>query len=321
MVTHLINAAKLRGRLALPGHYAIAMRQDASHTYYMTATGGGGHTTDAIHTDATVVKDWEKFRVIGGADEPTFAIMTFNGHFLTAQNGGGLIINAIRTNENSVNAWELFGLKLQPEAGPYPHFSIQTSSGFFLAAVDRGGVNSGDVIHTDGKVVSDWELFDFLKIGDLGPTSTYVFEGLDGSGKTIGFLNATDGGRHSETTALTPQLGPQYTLAFTVIRQSDGSYALKTSSGYYVTANAGGLPGKGYRTDTPQVNNWEKFTLVANENDCTSLIKTHSGTYLSIVMANTGMGHHGGAQPLIIDSVADAAHATRWRLWVVDFFA
>ena len=33
---------------------------------YVTAVGGGGRTTDTIHTDATSIGSWEKFRVSCG---------------------------------------------------------------------------------------------------------------------------------------------------------------------------------------------------------------------------------------------------------------
>ena len=316
MIGRIVGIVKPLDRVALAGHYAIAMQKDAFHTYYMTATGAGGHTTDAIHTDATVVKAWEKFSLInGGAGDPNFAIQTFNGHFLSAVNGGGLTSNAITTSATAVQSWEQFEFKPQNGGGFSPHFAIQTSGGFFLTAVGHGGHNSGDTIHTDARVASDWEMFDFVKIGDPGTNSTYSFEGLYAYGGTGGFLNATDGGRHSDQASLTAQLGPGYMLAFTLIRQDDGTYAFKTSSGYYVTANAGGLVGAGYRTDTPEVNNWEKFTLIANEDDCTSHIRTSSGTYLSMVPG------HPPHPPVVIDNVVDVTQATRWRLWVMAFYA
>ena len=34
--------------------------------YYLTAVGGGGRTTDTIHSDATRVGSWEKFTVSCG---------------------------------------------------------------------------------------------------------------------------------------------------------------------------------------------------------------------------------------------------------------
>ncbi len=302
-------------RVALPGHYAISMTKDAFHTYYITAVAEGGRTTDAIHTDATVVKAWEKFRLINGGPTDPFSIITDTGHFLTAVNGGGAHANAITTAATSVGDWELFNFRPQSGAGYTPHFAIQTPRGNYLTAVGHGGHNSGDTIHSDATVASDWEMFDFLKIGDPGTNATYSFQGMLGSGGSGGFLNATDGGRRNDRAALTAQLGPGYALAFTLIRQDDGTYAFKTSSGYYVTANAGGLAGAGYRTDTPQVNNWEKFTIIPNETDCTSHIRTYSGTYLSLVSG------HAPDPPWIIDNVADVTQATHWKLWVMAFFA
>jgi hypothetical protein len=302
-------------RLALAGHCAIAMVKDATHTYFMTAVSGGGRPTEAIHTDATAVKDWEKFRIIGQSGDPNIAIQTSNGHFLTAVDGGGRVSNAITSVATEVQAWELFACKPVSGAGVSPHFSLQTPKGNFVTALSHGGLSAFDTIHTDATVAQAWEMFDFLKIGDPGPSATYRFEGVPTPSAAGGYLCAIDGGRHAERTSLMPQLGPEYTMAITVIRQADGTFALKTASGYYITANAGGLAGAGYRTDTPQVNNWEKFTLIADETDCTSRIRTYSGTYLSIVPG------HSPNPPLVIDNVADITKATRWRLWVMSFYA
>ena len=300
-------------RVALPGHYAIAMFKDPSHSFYVTAVGGGGVTTNALHTDATIVKDWEKFRLInGGRADPNFSIQTSNGHFLTANDGGGRTTDAIRTSATSIKAWELFGFR--PQAGPgfSPHFAIQTPKGTFLTALGHGGQSAADAIHSDATAASDWEMFDFLKIGDPGSDFTYSLEAMSPAGATLGFLNATDGGRHSDRASLTLQPGPGYMLAFTLIAQADGTHALKTASGYFVTSNAGGLPGAGFRTDTPQVNAWEKFTLVADETTCTSAIKTSSGNYLAIAPGSPPN------PPYLIATVPDS-QATRWRLWVMAF--
>lgn len=187
--------------------------------------------------------------------------------------------------------------------------------GNFLTAVGHGGHNSGDTIHSDATVAKDWEMFDLLKIGDPGTNSTYSFQGLYSYGGSGGFLSATGGGRRDDRYALQMGVGSGYELAFTLIRQDDGTYGFKTSSGYYVTANAGGLPGAGYRTDTPQVSNWEKFTIIPNETDCTSHIKTYNGTYLSMV---TGQPP---SPPNVLDNVADVTKATRWKLWLMAFYA
>ena len=41
------------------GVYAI----QTINGHYLTAVGGGGRTTDTIHSDATRVGSWERFRV------------------------------------------------------------------------------------------------------------------------------------------------------------------------------------------------------------------------------------------------------------------
>jgi hypothetical protein len=301
------------GRVALPGHYAIAMFKDVSHVYYLTAVGGGGRTNDTLHTDATAVKDWEKFRFINGGPSDPFAIQTINGHFLTAVDGGGHTANAITTAASQVSSRELFNLRPQSGSGFSPHFSIQTPKGTFLTAVGHGGQNTPDAIHSDATAAQDWEMFDFLKIGDPGTNRTYSLEALSFSGASLGYLNATDGGRRSDSAALTLQPGPSYMLTFTLVQQPDGTHAFKTASGYYVTANAAGLPGARFRTDTPQVNNWEKFTIIPDENDCTYRIKTSSGAYVT-----AAVGHPPDPQ-YVVDCAPAVADAIRWRLWVVSF--
>ena len=80
-----------------------------SDGHYVTAVGGGGRTTDVIHSNATRVDTWEKFFVdsIGNGQ---YVIETYNGYFVTAVGGGGRTTNAIYTNATSVGSWEKFRL-------------------------------------------------------------------------------------------------------------------------------------------------------------------------------------------------------------------
>ena len=73
---------------------------------------------------------------------------------------------------------------------------------------------------------------------------------------------------------------------FRLSRQGDGSYALQTIDGHYVTAVGGGGFAQGtsdsdtLHTDALQVLAWEKFRLV-DQGDCTYAIQTVvSGRYL-----------------------------------------
>jgi hypothetical protein len=98
-----------------------------------------------------------------------------------------------------------------------------------------------------------------------------------------------------------------FEISWTLLKQSDGSYAFQTSSGGILTANEGGLAG-GFRTDTEtdQIENWQKFTLIDN-GDCTYYIKTYSGKYLKATNAPPDSP---------IDTVLDISQANKWRFWV-----
>ena len=63
--------------------------------HYLTAVGGGGRTTDVIHTDATRIGSWGKFTLIdSGSGTPVIqcGLLTTNGHYLTAVGGGGAAV-------------------------------------------------------------------------------------------------------------------------------------------------------------------------------------------------------------------------------------
>jgi hypothetical protein len=122
------------------------------------------------------------------------------------------------------------------------------------------------------------------------------------------WLTAAAGGRQpGPTNALTSGgSAVPYWLSWTPLKQDNGTYAFQTASGGILTANGGGLPGEGFRTDTEtdQIGNWEKFTLVDN-GDFTAYIKTDAATYLTAT-ANEQ-----------VETVLNVNEATRWRFWVV----
>jgi hypothetical protein len=97
---------------------------------YLTAVGGGGRTTDVIHSDATALLGWEKFNVIRiGGDG--FAIQTLDGHFLTAVGGGGRTTDVIHSDATLVQSWELFrfncGLTFVPNVLSFDDQSAQNT--------------------------------------------------------------------------------------------------------------------------------------------------------------------------------------------------
>lgn len=291
------------GKAPLPGQFAFQAKRG-----FLTAVDGGGRTTDVIHTDASNPRAWEKFRLWFNANTgPYYAIQTINGHFLTALNNGGQITNAIQSSSTTIVDEALFNLVPEEGAGvAFRAYAIQTVRGYFITAVGGGGKNSGETIHTDATQVASWEEFNLFRCGDLGSGSTYGIE----TGAPAGFFDiggwiaAVGQGHSSGPNALvTNDLVPS-DLIFTLLLQPDGSYAMKTSSGYFVTANGGGTPGQGFRTDAAQIGNWEEFRYVDN-GDCTGYLRTYDGNYLSL-----------DANSISITTVSDVTKASRWRFWV-----
>src|SRR5215475_15264608 len=77
---------------------------------FLTAVGGGGRTTDTIHTDATVPRSWEMFRLWTTNVSGFYGIQTIDGHFVTAVDAGGRTTDTIHTDATSDASWELFNL-------------------------------------------------------------------------------------------------------------------------------------------------------------------------------------------------------------------
>lgn len=125
--------------------------------HYLTAVGGGGRTTDVLHTDATRVGTWERFTLIDiGDGSSQYGIRTYSGHYLSAQGGGGRITDVIHSNRTQILDWEKF--KLISLGNNW--YAIQTISGNYLTAVDSGG-RITDVIHSDAIRIGTWEMFYF----------------------------------------------------------------------------------------------------------------------------------------------------------------
>ncbi|WP_185844925.1 PASTA domain-containing protein [Nonomuraea sp. WAC 01424] len=121
---------------------------------YLTAVGGGGRTTDVIHSDATVARSWERFTLVDAGDGVHVGIKTLTGNYLTAVNGGGLQTDVLHSDATLLRAWEKFALVRQGGDG----FAIQTVDGHFLTAVG-GGNRTTDVVHSDATQARAWELF------------------------------------------------------------------------------------------------------------------------------------------------------------------
>jgi len=126
---------------------------------YLTAVGGGGRTTDVLHTDGRRALAWETFTLVDSGDGSpliNYGIRTRTGHYLTAVGGGGRITDVIHSDAVRLLNWEKF--KLIPLGSGW--YAIQTYSGNYLTAVGGGG-RITDVIHSDAVRIAAWERFRF----------------------------------------------------------------------------------------------------------------------------------------------------------------
>lgn len=184
---------------------------------------------------------------------------------------------------------------------------IRTFNEHFLTALGGGG-KASNAFHTDATVASTWETFWVLKSGALGSGYRYAIRpaGTGGPGEVVNFLTAVGGGGHGANSypAIVHNQGLVPTWSgFTLLQQADGSYALQTYSGNYVTAVGGGglASGDNLHTDATQIQAWEKFKIV-DQGNATYIIQTVSGFYLAV---NTSVLDIGGISTRI--SFPDAA--------------
>lgn len=133
--------------------------------HYLTAVGGGGRTSDVLHTDAKSPKSWERFTLVDldkGTPNVTYGVRTYRGYYLTAVDGGGRINGVMRSNETRARDWEEF--QFESLGGGW--FAIKTFNGRYLTAVNSGGLSTqvADTMHSDARQIRNWEKFK-LKCG------------------------------------------------------------------------------------------------------------------------------------------------------------
>ncbi|BCA53211.1 hypothetical protein W02_03510 [Nitrospira sp. KM1] len=284
-----------------PGEFAVRTQNG----FYLTAINGGGRTTDPIVvTSSTAAGPWEKFKIMIANPQTSHDkfFQTANGNYLTAVNGGGMSANVLHSDATQANDWERF--RLLNLGGYTPgYYAIQTIKGFYMTAVGAGG-RYQDAIHTDAREIKGWEQFRITKCGDPGSGYEYAVMAADGE-----FLASTNyENKLGFGLAARPS---EAEMKYKLVRQNDGTYALQTASGRYLTALGGGgqvekynskyyTPDCGifspciggsapiFHTDATQIQAWEKFRIV-DQGNCTYAIQTSSGFYAGIYKDASGV--------------------------------
>ncbi|WP_432969801.1 fascin domain-containing protein [Dactylosporangium sp. CA-233914] len=111
--------------------------------HYVTAVGGGGRTTDVMHTNATVPSTWERFTMVPMGDLFShFALRTWSGNYVTAVNSGGLssstVPDVLHTDATRIGTWEQFSTVTLASGG----VGIRVWDNHFLAALNGGNRTS-----------------------------------------------------------------------------------------------------------------------------------------------------------------------------------
>ena len=132
----------------------------------------GGKITDAVHTDAVRVGEWETFFFRKSGDLGSgyrYYITPESGAIpIFATGGGGQAQKAITEGFIGTQplSWAIFTLLQQEDAT----YAIQTLDGHYVTAVNGGGLAYGtadsDNLQTDRTVIQAWEKFTFVDRGD-----------------------------------------------------------------------------------------------------------------------------------------------------------
>ena len=302
-------------RAQTPPTYMIVVRNVYLVTnggYLLSASDGGGHITDdaiqthfkyAVGTPDTApspLGTFESFNV-WKISTGLFAFETSGGNFITAVSGGGRTTDVIHTDALGIDVWEEFRIAPTGSSGAFS-VSIQTHSKNFLTAVGMGGKTTNAIL-SDAVAVGTWENFFVRKWHqDFGAIEYFIVD----ANKNQAIAARGGGGQTQNTIQFVGESGvPLDWARFTLLLQSDGSFALRTVNGHYLTAvNGGGLDygttqTDNIHTDATVAKAWEQFRFIQSD-DGTFLIQTVSGYYLG--KAPTAGVPRGNIRPTLVMS-------------------
>jgi hypothetical protein len=249
----------------LPGQFIIKTYLKGN---LITARDGGGHNSDALITSATTVGPNEKFQL--SAEQPSFTIFTTsNGDFVKAVDGGGAAAAAAAFDTTGAFLTDFVLFRVDGPRGNGVYV-IGTWTQNLVTALGGGG-KSTEAFTTNAVHADTWEYFYVLKSGDLGDGFKYAIRPagtgfVPGQGDNPRFISATGGGGRI-VNAMTSSTSRGNNEIFKLLKQSDGTYALQTESGRFVTADGNGgiahptSSSDTLHTDATWIRAWERFNI------------------------------------------------------------
>jgi hypothetical protein len=281
-----------------PGQVALQINTlfGSRGNYYLAAPNGGGRTVDALVTSATGIGPNERFTV-EVTDGQYWNFITAAGDYVSVPLPYGT--NLKETTQTVLTApadTSLFTVHRSDYIGDtvlgtyYDEFLyFRNDGGESTAAI--GTYQSSVPASQDGNVVMP------RQCGALGSGYNYSIQtGTWGGGGGDFFyfaLGAVTGVEYSNAYSIALAEPGELGAQFTLIQQSDGSYAIQTIGGNYVWAlNGGGVDASDSLlvvTNPPQGNASEHF-WITDQGNCTYTIQTSSGYYLAWNIAGTKSG-------------------------------
>jgi hypothetical protein len=276
-----------------PGQVALAT--SVYPLNFLTATGGGDQTINALTTSGTVTGYDQRFTV-QPAGSGYLSFVTLNGYYVLVQPGvtsGPYVTQTAGTGADDATL-------LKPQDGFAGNYSLETYYDYFLYFPGNGAQSTNAVGASYGSLPTAGSDAGYVypqHCGDLG--SGYKYRISYATGEEFangvptyfyGLLQANDGGG-LELNAIGIAFESSPTTEFTFIQQPNGSYALQTSNGTnYVTAvDGGGLSaGNNLATNRTEALAWEEF-VIKDIGDCLYTIQTVSGYYIASPIGGGGL--------------------------------
>jgi hypothetical protein len=242
------------------GH--IAFQTSAGN--FITAVGGGGLTSNVIHTDATDIAAWEEFQIApysSNSGALSLSIQTSKQNYLTAVGAGGQLTNAILSDALKVGPYEVFVLRRCGNLVPGLYFIIPVIHTWAPIVANNGGNLTQNTLSIFGETDAplDWARFNLV----VQPNGSYGVQTTTGN-----YLTAVNGGGLDYGTPTSDNIQTNRTEVeaweqFKFVEIGDSTYAIQTVSGYYLGQRTFGQGSEGeFSTDISDINAALRFWLV-----------------------------------------------------------
>lgn len=221
--------------------------------YYVIAEQGGNFgaanellTFSTIYTELPTT-NWGFFEIHGPDSGGLFTITTLTGNYVTAVDGGGLSTRAFHTDAVTASTWEQFYITKIGNLGSNFYYAIRpVFPGYggntetyarYLSATAGGGLavqNAVEMVYGLGVTTA----FKFIAVDD---GLSYALQTSNG----VNYVTADQGGGIARGSATDGNLQTDRTIAqeweqFTFTDQGDGTFTIKTWSGFLVGVDEGG---------------------------------------------------------------------------------